>query len=131
METTPIRPQAEAGATACPLDEDDPLLKDDIDDAWIDKADERICREFVRQLQQQESAFVTTNRDQRLANVRALDQLQRTLERIARRQTARVMRRSTKDAVNPDEEFAALERRLLPLLERAVADRDSKGLVAP
>ena len=131
MTPRPVRAEPDADAEARLLNEDDPLWKDPIDDNSVDDAQDRLFREFVRQLQQQENTHMTMNREQRLANVRALESLQRQLERMARNYHAREQRRSAKESMKPDEDFDALERRLLPLLERAMADKDKKGVVSP
>ncbi|MEI9995703.1 MAG: hypothetical protein WDM91_13995 [Rhizomicrobium sp.] len=118
------------GTSACLLDPDDPLLKEEINEDWIDLAYERIGREFVRQLQLQERSVMTTNGDTRLKNVRSLDQLQRTLERIARGASAASLRRATKHAVHPDDAVNTLQRSLLPKLERAADERDHRDVEA-
>jgi hypothetical protein len=128
MAKTTARREAAEGASSCPIDRNDDLLTEQIDDAWFEKIDERICREFVRQLQQLENAVVTTNSLSRQANVRALEQLHRTLERIARGYSAKGARRAARNMVNSYEAYAALERRLYPLLEAQVAETDSDGV---
>ena len=126
MPNQPNRPdEVDADAKACAIDDNDPLLKDAIDDNWINLAHERICREFARQLKQQENMRMTTNNITRLGNVRALDNLDRELERIARRNPVLATRAAAKDTVNPHDAFNTLERELLPDLEAAAAQRDS------
>ena len=116
----------DADTQACALDENDEALTDEIDSEWMDKMTDRLCREFARQVQQQENMPATTNSSQRLANVRGLDQLQRTLERLARHESVRSARRARKNSVSPDAAFAELERRLFAKLEQAAAERDSE-----
>ncbi len=116
-----------ADADDCVLDDNDPLLKDEINDDWMDLVTDRIAREFARQVQQQENMPATTNNLTRLANVRALDQLQRTLERMAKQHTARNTRRAKKHARNPELARQALERRLFALLELSSATRSLEG----
>lgn len=111
----------------CPFDENDPLWRDPVNDQWMFSAFERVAREFARQLFQQEAMPMTTGSQTRLNNVRALDQLYKLLERMARHHVSDAKRRDALSARNADDAFIALERRLLPLLERAVAERDSKG----
>jgi hypothetical protein len=114
-------------ADACVLDDNDPLLKDEINEDWMDLMTDRIGREFARQLIQQERMPATTNNLSRLANVRALDQLQRTLERMAKQHTARNTRRAKKNARNPELARQALERRLLALLEFTSTTKSPEG----
>lgn len=111
-----------ARASACALinDPNDPdndeALHDEIDDTWMDKMHERLCREFARQLIQQERAGMTTNPQNRIANVKALENLQKQYERLLRQDTARRKRHNPQDAKNERTAFLALERRLFAQL---------------
>ena len=116
MPPIAVRPDADADTEPCPFS-NDPLMKDPIDEDWMDKMSERICREFARQFLQQERMPATTNHIVRLSNVRALDQLYRTLERISRNHDARASRRASKNMASVDDVYAALERRLFDQLE--------------
>jgi hypothetical protein len=111
-----------------PFDENDPLWKDPIDDKWFEESFERLAREFARQLFQQENVPMSTGGPTRLANVRTLDQLNRLLERMARQHASNSKRRGSRFNTNPDAAFLALERRIFPLLELAVARRDPQSV---
>jgi hypothetical protein len=128
MPKTPERPTAVGtDADACVLDSNDPLLKEDIDDNWMDIVTDRIAREFARQVIQQENMPATTSSATHLGNVRALEQLQRTLERMAKQHSTRNVRKATKNARSPEVARQALERRLFALLEYTPAAKILEG----
>jgi hypothetical protein len=118
MAKTPGQPNAvDADTQACSLDENDKALTDEIDIEWMDKMTDRVCRQVARQVMQSEKAPNSTLPETRVQNARALDILQRTLERLARQESARAARRSTKNSDSDLEALAALERRLFAQLE--------------
>jgi hypothetical protein len=111
------RTQAEIEAYQNP--ENDEALKNAIDETWMDKMHERLCREFARQVIQQERSGMTTNSKARLENIKTLESLQKQLERLARQDSARARRKSTGDAKSDHDTFIILERRIFAQLERA------------
>lgn len=130
MSNVAERPHAVgADADACLIDPNDPLandplLKGEINDEWFKLAHARICREFARQIIQQEKMHMTSNNLTRLGNIRGLDSLDRELDRIARRQSVLGARASIKKIGDANDAYDAIERSLSPDLNAAAAQRD-------
>jgi erythromycin esterase-like protein len=92
------------------------VTPDDIDSNWMDDMVKRLFKELKRQLSQIES--IKPENDEvkraavRVANVRALSALERTLERLARMEQQRVASRKVRTAARNEEIRITLERRI-------------------
>lgn len=96
--------------------DNDEALHDEIDIPWFDRMHERLCRELARQVIQQERASMTTSPQNRLANIKALENLQKQYERLLRQESARQKRINTRDAKNDRAVFLQIEQRLFAQL---------------
>jgi hypothetical protein len=92
----------------------------DIDPKWMDEMVKRLFNELRKQLSRIEATKPedndTKNASVRVANVRALDTIERTLERLARMEKQRVESRESKQAQRNDAIRAELHRRINNLL---------------
>jgi putative protein kinase ArgK-like GTPase of G3E family len=104
------------------------VTPDDIDADWMDDMVKRLFTELRRQLSMIESTKPNNEETKvagvRAANVRALDSLERTLERLARLEQQRVASRKVRTAVRDEEIHITLERRI----NRFIAHAASKGV---
>jgi hypothetical protein len=119
-------PRTPAEIEAYQNPENDEALKNAIDETWMDKMHERLCREFARQVIQQERSAMTTNTKARLENIKTLESLQKQLERLARQESARARRKSIGDGDSKSDRdiFLTLERRITVQIERIQSRED-------
>jgi len=96
--------------------DNDEALHDAIDIPWFDRIHERFCRELARQLIQQERSVMTTNSQNRLANIKDLENLQKQYERLLSQESARQKRLNTRDAKNDRAIFLQIEQKLFAQL---------------
>jgi hypothetical protein len=93
---------------------------DDIDSEWLDKMVKRLFKELQKQLARVEATKPDDNDTKtasvRTANVRTLDAIERTLERLTRMENERISRRQMKTVVRNDELRAQLQRKIDNLL---------------
>jgi leucyl-tRNA synthetase len=93
---------------------------DDIDSEWLDKMVKRLFKELQKQLARVEATKPDDNDTKtasvRTANVRTLDAIERTLERLTRLENERISRRQMKTVVRNDELRAQLQRKIDNLL---------------
>ena len=103
---------------------------DDIDEDWMDDMVKRLFTELRRQLSMIESTKPSNDETKvasvRAANVRALDSLERTLERLARLEQQRVASHKVRTATQDEEIRITLERRINRFIAHAASQGVSK-----
>lgn len=123
-------PSANGALSHAELRAPSPTPQPEITPEWMDDMTRRLSRETKRQIAQLENAapvIGATREDAavRAANVRTLDSLQRTLERLNRMEAERAARRAQKGNVNPQEARARIRARIIEIVEQY--DRGSRA----
>ncbi|HVU22365.1 MAG TPA: hypothetical protein VHE09_16665 [Rhizomicrobium sp.] len=96
------------------------MKPDDIDSEWLDDMVKRLFKELQKQLARVEATKPDDNDTKcaavRTANVRTLDAIERTLERLVRMESERIASRQTKTAGKNEHLRVQLEYRINTLL---------------
>ena len=127
----PVSGQASDGEVSCAEIRKQGVTPKDINPEWMDKMVKRLFMELQKQLARVEATKPDDNDTKcasvRAANVRTLETIERTLERLARMEQERVAKRHVRATASKEEMRARLQHRINLLLEYRGEEKIPEG----